>query len=54
MKTWEIVDKNSDAVLILSAETEDEVRERMTEILKDTYGWRVECVDENEDGDADE
>ena len=50
MRTYNFYHKNSSALLTLSAETFDEAEKELTNLLKDTYGWRVE----DEEGESEE
>lgn len=42
MKTYTFYQKNSSAILTLTANTFEEAEEELKEIVKSTYGWRVE------------
>lgn len=42
MRTFIFYQKNSSAILTLSANTFEEAEEELKEIVKSTYGWRVE------------
>lgn len=44
MKTWNGIEKNSDAVVTFSAETEGEAYGRLNEIVRHPDGWYLECV----------
>jgi hypothetical protein len=44
MKIFTFYQKNSSAVMMLSAPRFDEAEAELFEIVKDDYGWR--CVDE--------
>lgn len=50
MKTFTFYQKNGSACLTLSAETFEEAEEELKEIVKDSYSWRVE----NENGEDDD
>lgn len=49
MKTYNLIEKNGNAAITLSADSEEEVEEWEKENLKYLPAWRLECVDEDED-----
>jgi hypothetical protein len=50
MKTFTFVQKNSSAIIVLSAPNFDEAEVLLAEEVKDVYGWRVD----DEEGEDEE
>ena len=53
MRVFTFYQKNSSAILTLSADTLEEAEKELKEIVEDDYGWRVDD-EEGEDPDEDQ
>ena len=49
MRTYNIIEKNGNAVIIFSAEEDETVDDFIKEHLKFPDAWYIECIDEKEE-----